>query len=242
MKKVINKDNISSFAYVNNKELLSSDVLAIVIEFKGLGAMTMYNETERGVKLGKENILYVIPYLNPWNWMNMDSIKETDCIIDCLKEIYGENLNVISTGMSMGGLCSLVFPYYSRHKVVGVVSNCPVCDLPYHYTERPDLPRTLYSAYFNEDSSDETINDALKKFSPYHLACDKKLPKIEYTIFHCECDHAVNIEKHSVKLVKEMNKYHHVDFITIANKDHCDLGEELKKYEDVIIKYCKNNY
>ena len=204
--------------------------------------MTMYSQTDRGIKLGKEDILYVIPYLNPWNWMNMDSIKETDEIIDVLIQMYGTNLNIISTGMSMGGLCSLVYPYYSRHHVVGVVSNCPVCDLPYHYTERPDLPRTLYSAYYKDDESSEELADVLKKFSPLHLAIQQVLPKIDYTIFHCECDHAVNIDMHSVKFINEMNKYHSVNFIKVPNKDHCDLGEYFNEYDNIIIQYNLNCY
>lgn len=236
MKPVINKDNIKSFAYVNTNEL-TDQPLAIVVEFRGLGSTMMYDTTERGVKFSDCNILYVIPYLNPWNWMNMESIIEIDEIIDVLKEMYNDpDLKVISTGMSMGGLCSLVYPFYAKHKVTAVVANCPVCDLPYHYTERPDLPRTMYSAFYRRSPANESIENILKKFSPLHLAKKNFLPKINYTIFHCTADEAVNIHMHSEKLVAELNRYHYVDFYKVEGMDHCDLGDELKHYEDTVIK------
>ena len=69
-----------------------------------------------------------------------------------------------------------VYTRYAAVTPVACVANCPVCDLPYHYTERPDLPRTLYSAFGDSDS--ETLGDAMKKASPYHLALKREMPKM----------------------------------------------------------------
>ena len=55
----------------------------------------------------------------------------------------------------MGGLCALVWPRYTKRRVVAVAANCPVCDLPFHYTERPDLPRTLRAAFGDVRVSDD---------------------------------------------------------------------------------------
>ena len=57
-----------------------------------------------------------------------------------------ENIPVVSTGGSMGGQSALVYCAYSKRTPVACVANCPVCDTVFHFTERPDLPRTLYSA------------------------------------------------------------------------------------------------
>ena len=236
MKSVITKDNVRSFAYVNDA-LLEGPARGLAVDFKGLGGMAMYGEdTEegRGRRFGAKGIVYVIPYLNPWAWMNALAVRETDEILEAVFARIGGRVPVVACGGSMGGLSCLVYTRYAAVTPVACVANCPVCDLPYHYTERPDLPRTLYSAFGDSDS--ETLDDAMKKASPYHLSLKREMPKIPYTIFHCTADRAVNKAMHSDRFVAELSKFAPVTYIPVPGRDHCDLGEEMgAEYERTIM-------
>jgi len=236
--KIINYENLRSFAYSNDK-LIKGKIKGIAIDFFGLGCQAMYNEdTEVGKRLAEHNILFFVPYSNPWGWMNKQEIMLTDEIMDVLFEHYNldKDTPIVSTGGSMGGLCSLVYAYYAKRTPIACVSNCPVCDLPYHFTERVDLPRTLYSAFGDCEGE---ISQVLKEYSPYHLA--EKMPDIKYTIFHCSGDTAVNIEKHSNKLVDKMKEYgKSITYHIIKDREHCDLGKEAteKYYQAIIDAIC----
>ena len=220
----MNKANLRRFAYVND-DIIEGTVKGIVIFFVGLGGCSMYDKgNETGDFFAKHNVLFVIPYHNPWAWMNRQTVDFTDEILDVLFEEYDlpENTPVVSSGGSMGGLSALVYTAYSKRTPAACVANCPVCDLPYHFTERPDLPRTLYTAFASYEGSFE---DALRSASPIHLV--DKLPKsTKYTLFHCEEDEAVNIRKHSVPFVEAMKKEHDLTFYAVPERTHCDLDEQ----------------
>ena len=122
----------------------------------------------------------------------------------------------------MGGLQAIIFTKEAKRKPVASVANCPVCDLGCHFPERPDIPRTLYNAFWDEDGSLEEI---LKIHSP--LYCVSQLPKIKYHIFHCDEDKAVNIDYHSKRFVTAMKESgHDITFNVVDGRGHCDLGEE----------------
>ena len=233
MKPVITKENVRSFAYVNDG-VLQGPARGLAVEFKGLGGMEMYAEDPfMGKRFGERGILYVIPYVNPWAWMNPFAVRETDEILGAVFERIGKRVPVAACGGSMGGLSCLVYTRYAAQTPVACVANCPVCDLPYHYTERPDLPRTLYSAFGDADG--ETLDAAMRKASPYHLALNRDMPKIPYTIFHCTADRAVNKEMHSDRFVAELAKFAPVTYIPVPDRGHCDLGPEMHaKYEAAI--------
>ena len=189
MKKIITYETIRSFAYVNDK-VCKKPIKGIVIYFCGLNNKDIYDDdTNEGVYYGEEGVLYVHPYNNPWSWMNAQAIAYTDEIVDVLFEKYGlpEDTPVVSMGQSMGGLASLVYTKYAKRTPVACIPNCPVCDLVYHFTERPDLPRTIYSAFWNEEGE---LNDILKRYSPFHLA--PEMPKVKCLI---ECRDSKN-ERH----------------------------------------------
>ena len=234
MDKIIKYENIRMFCY-SNDHLIKGKIKGIVLDFVGLGGMTMYsNDFGDAIEYANENIIYCIPYYNPWCWMNKNTIEFVNEIVDCLIKKYNiKNVKIVSTGKSMGGLCSLVYARYAKYTPVKVVSNCPVCDLVYHYTERPDLPRTLYSAFFSEEGS---IEDVLSRYSPLHLV--NRMPDIEYRIFHCLDDKAVNINMHSRKFVSHMlDNKKDVKLIEIPNRGHCDLSiDGLKKYREEVLK------
>lgn len=238
MSKIINYENLRSFAYTNDK-LIKGEIKGVAIDFFGLGGQAMYkDDTETGKMLAEHNILFFIPYANPWGWMNKQEIALTDEIMDVLFDHYklDEKTPIVSTGGSMGGLCSLVYAYYAKRTPVACVSNCPVCDLPYHFTEREDLPRTLYSAFGDYEGE---LYDVLAKYSPYHLA--STMPKIKYTIFHCSSDSAVNIQIHSDKFVKAMQENERdIVYHIVPNREHCDLGDEARMlYYQAIIDAVK---
>ena len=233
MKPVVNPDNLRFFAYLNDR-VLEGKPRGLVLDFKGLGGMDMFDEdTPRGIKFGKRGILYCVPYLDPWNWMNPAAVRETDAILSAVRETYGP-LPTVSSGGSMGGLCCLVYARYAAVTPVAAAANCPVCDLPYHCTERPDLPRTLYAAYGSAD--EDTLAEALEKSSPLHLAEKREMPRIPYTVFHCTEDRAVNKEKHSDRFVAAMRAYAPVDYTAVEGRGHCDLGEMWEAFDGAILK------
>lgn len=225
MERIMTYENIRSFAYVNDR-IVKKPIKGIVVNFIGLGGEEMFDNDKDGDTFFCEHgILYVHPYNNPWNWMNMQAVNYTDEILDVLFEALElpEDLPIVSTGGSMGGLSCLVYTYYAKRTPVACVANCPVCDAPYHYTERPDLPRTMYSALYNNEG---TLDDALKSISPLHLA--PNMPDIPYTVFHCNKDRAVNIDMHSEKLVaafKAAGKT--INYHIVPDKGHCDLTPEM---------------
>ena len=238
--KFITYDNLRSFCYSNDK-IVEGEIKAITVDFYGLGSQAMHHgEIRLGEKLAKHGIIFVHPYSNPWGWMNKEEVSLTDEIIDVLFEKYNltDKTRIISAGGSMGGQCALVYCAYAKRTPAACLANCPVCDMPFHFTERVDLPRTIYSARHNEGVS---LDEALKLRSPLHLV-GSKLPKINYHIFHCGSDSLVNIEAHSNKLVNEMKeKGYSVTYDVIPNKGHCDLGYMgTEKYEQYIIDEALN--
>ena len=205
----------------------------------GLNGNAIHNEdTPRGTFLGERGVLYVMPYLNPWNWMNAAAVRETDEIVRAALARVGVpegSVPVISTGGSMGGLCALVWPVYSALHPSAVVANCPVCDLVYHYGERSDLPRTLYAAF--ADAEGDTVGEALAARSPLHLAQAGRMPRIDITIFHCEEDKAVNKQKHSDRLVEALRPMP-VAYYAVPGRGHCDLTDEMAALYNQTICRC----
>ncbi len=242
MKKIITFETIRNFCYVNDT-VCTKPIRGIVLNFFGLGGVSMFEEdTPEGKRFGEKGILYVTPYNNPWAWMNSQAVAYTDEIIDVLMARFGlsGDTPIVSSGGSMGGLSALVYTQKAKYTPILCVANCPVCDLPYHYTERPDLPRTLYSAFYHEEG---TLENAMKTASPYHLA--EKMPHISYVVFHCTEDQAVNKEKHSDRFVEKMIQTSHtVEYRSVDGRGHCDLTSEewdcyYAKIEDAILKHKK---
>lgn len=227
MQNIINYQNFRSFAYSNDK-LCSNEIKGVVITFNGLGFSAMYSDDDSFSKeLAEKGIINIVPYFNPWSWMNRQTVELTDELVDVIFKHYNLDgcTSIVSCGGSMGGLSCLVYAKYAVRTPVSCVANCPVCDLPYHYTERPDLPRTLYSAFKGYDG---TFEDALKSASPIHLA--DSMPKIKYYIFHCDRDTCVNKEKHSDRFVSIMKKAGHcVDYYEVKGREHCDLSSEMRE-------------
>ena len=225
MERIINAENYRSFAYVNDK-IINGKIKGVVVRFHGLGGQDMFSDdTYEGKLFAERGILYVVPYQNPWAWMNADTVQFVDEIVDVLFEKYAldENTPIVSCGDSMGGQSCLVYAAYAKRTPVSCAANCPVCDVVFHFTERPDLPRTFYSALHGYNG---TLEDALKSISPLHIGLN--MPKITYHIYHCDKDKAVNIDLHSGKLVRLLNENgYQVDYRIIKDKNHCELSDEI---------------
>ena len=238
MERIMTSENLKSFAYVNDS-VCKKPIKGIVLQFSGLGNQKRYpTDTLEGEFYGEHGLLYVVPYHNPWCWMNRQAVDFVDEIIDVLVEQYdlGDDVAVISTGGSMGGQGALTYTAYAKRAPVACITNCPVCDVVFHYTERDDLPRTLYSAVYGYEG---TLEDGLKALSPLHLA--DKMPKIVYRIFHCEKDTAVNIHSHSEKFVEAMLAAgHDITIQRVPGRGHCDLTlDAKKKYAECILEAVK---
>jgi len=236
MKKVINAENVRLFAYVNDG-VCRRPIRGIAVDFMGLGGQKQFDEdTPTGIRMGEKGIIYIVPYLNPWAWMNPQAVKITDDIIEAVMECCGlENARVVSCGGSMGGQQALVYARYAARVPVGCVVNCPVCDLPYHYTERPDLPRTLLSAFGAVEA--DTLEQAMEKASPLHLAVNGEMPDIRYVLFHCEKDEAVNKQKHSDRFAEDMSG-RRLEYYAVPDRGHCDLPDEMRALYEQKIADC----
>ena len=209
----ITYDKLDLFAYTNLAHI-KGEIKGIAVAFRGLGAANMLSDNTA--------IEALRPTVERARRL-AEAVETTDAIISAIisEHKLGEDTPIISTGGSMGGMCALTYMVYAKRTPSACIVNCPVCDVPFHFTERPDLPRTFYSAY---RSSGMTLDEALAAHSPLHLA--DRLPEADYYIFHCECDRAVNIDAHSRKLVAALDGRIPVQFVTIPGRGHCDLTPE----------------
>ena len=127
---------------------------------------------------------------------------------------------------------------YARITPKACFANCPVCDLPFHATERPDLPRTVYLAFAHYECG---LEEALQRTSPLHQA--RKMPKIPYTIIHGDADQAVNKALHSDRFVAAMRAAgHDVTYIEVPGMPHCDFSaapQVRERWYNSLIAACK---
>jgi len=234
MEKLITFEKLANFAYTS-LDIVARPIRGIVVDFFGLGYNKMIKapleENKyylRAERFAPQGILYVFPYNNPWSWMNRQAVDYTDEVLDTIIEGLGldENIPLVYTGGSMGGQSCLVYTRYAKRVPVATVANCPVCDSVFHYTERPDLPRTFYSSLYNMDT---TLDEALRTLSPLHLV-DGMPRSTKYFVYHCTADRSVSFERHSIPFCREMEKEHDISLTLVEERGHCDLGDEV--YEE----------
>lgn len=238
MEKLITFEKIDCFAYTSIKAV-ARPIKGIVVDFFGLGYNKMVKEPLeenkyylRGERFAKDGILYVLPYNNPWNWMNSQAVAYTDELIDVIIDglSLDQNIPIVYTGGSMGGQSCLVYTRYAKRVPVATVANCPVCDSVFHFTERPDLPRTFYSSLYYMDMP---LDESLRTVSPLHLV-DGMPKSTKYFVYHCQEDRSVNFESHSIPFCREMEKEHDITLTLVPGRGHCDLGDEV--YEEFYSK------
>lgn len=132
--------------------------------------------------------------------MNRDTLRQVAWIggVDFREWNLPKATPIVATGGSMGGQGALIHARYAEKLVAGVAVLYPVCDVKYHYTERPDLPRSMRNAFYDypEYPDMETI---LTEQSP--LAQIHGLPKVPYFFVHGANDVRVHREPHSDAMV-----------------------------------------
>ncbi len=217
----ITENNFHQFAYTNANQL--STIRGAVVNFHGLnrGLEMMESPDSLSDECTRAQLLYIFPYLNPWCWMNPAALHTVDQILDAIWKAYDlpENLPLCSAGRSMGGQCALIYSAYGKHRPTSCALNCPVCDMHHHYSERSDVPRTMYSAFCD---SDVPIAEAISMADP--ISQVERLPRIPYYIVHCEADTKVSKRRHSDRLVEKMRaRGMDVRYTSLPGRDHIDL-------------------
>lgn len=237
----ITYENLRNFAYSNDAEIKPGAdgrtvIRGLMISFMGLGGQGMYDgPCDNSDELAALGIVYVRPYLNPWAWMNDTAVRTADRLIDVIRGHYGlAELPVVSSGSSMGGHAALLFSKLSRQKIIGCVTCCPVCDLVYHYGERPDVARTVLSSY-EADTDGGNLMEVLAARSPLQIAAE--LPDVPYVFFHTDADRAVSKGAHSDRLVAALRELgREVKYYEVPGLGHCELPPELaERYNQEII-------
>ena len=233
----VTKNNYKTFTYTN-EELLKDKPVAIIHEFHGLnGGLSLVREHYPLAHFFAEhNIIYTMPCYGPWSWMNRASVNLIDEITEALWDKYGYEIPTISTGLSMGGLAGLIYSLKSRHTPIACAVISPVCDLEYHFSEREDTPRSIYTAFGGYGIP---LMDAIRENSPFHEA--ESMPKIPYKIFSGTADEEVNYEAHSVKFVNRMKELgHNIELMLIPDHPHCDIGGEgVERYKEFLVQSAK---
>ncbi|MBE6569320.1 MAG: hypothetical protein E7658_03765 [Ruminococcaceae bacterium] len=224
MEKIITMENLHNFAYCNHK-ICKKPIKGLVVSFFGFGTCDMYDDSYRdGQRYGEQGILFLVPYQNPWAWMNRQNVEFTEELFDLLfRELdLPADLPIVSSGCSMGGMSALVYMIEAKRKPIACLANCPVCDLTVIYNELPETRRAIYSAVFHYDC---TLEEAILSLSPIHLI--DKLPKdAAYCIYQCEQDRTVLKNKHSDRLIEKMGDDFKMDYVVVPDRDHCDMALE----------------
>lgn len=206
-------------------EICKKPVRGILLNFYGLGYAGMPDQPDRyDVFYAERGIVRVSPYSGPWGWMNDTAVELTDRVVAAVMEKYGlaDGVPVVASGGSMGGHAALIYSLYAQKTPAACAADCPVCDLPYHSTERPDLPRTMFTAFRHMPG---TLQQAMQARSPLHQA--ERMPHIPYYIVHGEADADVNKNMHSDRFVAELRKTHgDVTYVEVPGMKHCQMPEE----------------
>lgn len=221
MNKIINYDNLRQFAY-SNDHLIKGEIKGIVLNFTGCSVYNMYDtDTHLGKFYASYNVLFVIPYYNPWSWMNKFAVQLTDEILDVLFEKYNlTDVPIASTGGSMGGQGAIVYMARAKRTPEICIANCPNCDLVFGFKNNHNHARTLYSAFHYEDGD---ILDVIKKYSPMHIV--DQLPKnVEYHLFHGDNDEALNYTANSKRFYEKMKENgFNITFMLCKGRGHANV-------------------
>ncbi len=208
-------------------EQVRGEIKGVVVVFHGLGCVGLKEgpapEEEAWAAAGA---LVVFPYYGPWSWMNREARAMVDVFLGEVYQQYGldpERIPLILTGGSMGGGSALLYARYSKHKFAACYANCPVCDVAHHFTERPDLPRTMLHAF---GSYGDDMQPLLEEHSPLHQVAH--MPDLPYLIVHGDADQAVAKAAHSDPMVAAMRaRGLRVNYQEVADMGHCGpLPEE----------------
>lgn len=195
----------------------------------------MREDPEAAIVYARHRALYIYPYYGPWSWMNDTAIRTVDAVVEAAMVKYqlSAGIPIVATGGSMGGLGALVYTVYAARTPVACAVNSPVCDLLYHYTEREDVPRTLYHAFAHYPCDLET---AIASSSPLHLAY--RMPDIPYYLVHGFEDREVSKQAHSDAFFQTLHTIRRIQYIEVPGMNHCALrDDQLERYYAFVFSY-----
>ena len=199
----MNIDTIREVAWVGD-QFVRAPIRGVILVFHGLGAPGLKTDlSTEEIGWSEAGGLVVMPYAGPWSWMNRESRRFVDDLVEAIYRQFdlAPKTPLISTGGSMGGQCALLYTRYARKPVTACLASYPVCDVKYHSTERPDLPRTFHHAFRGYPEDRETL---FAEHSP--LSQVGAMPDIPYLIVHGDADQAVSKTQHSDRMVAAMRQ------------------------------------
>lgn len=208
---------------LSNADLIKGEIKGIALYFTGLGHTSQPGNDMVAAPVCTENgILYILPFYNPWSWMNKKTVDYVDAIVDAAMELYGipQNAPVGIYGGSMGGHNTFHYAVKSKHNIVAAALLCPCCNVEY---EMAYSTNTIFRSYFEaalEDTDDFTsyIHDN----SPVNMV--EKLPKIPYLFAVGLKDLVLVPSQHSDLMIEKMAAAGHTverqDYPEVA---HCNL-------------------
>ncbi len=213
----MNKEWIKQVSWVGD-EYVQGPIRGVVLACHGLGGGYKNDPDMVEMAWAQAGGLVVHPYYGPWSWMNRQARQFVDQLVDAVYECYGlaDSVPLISTGGSMGGQCTLLYTRYAKRPVAACLALFPVCDVKYHFNERPDLPPTFLCAYrgYKED-----LQTVLTEHSP--LAQVAAMPDIPYLFIHGDKDNAVAKAHHSDPMVAAMRaRKMNVEYVEIPGMGH----------------------
>jgi dipeptidyl aminopeptidase/acylaminoacyl peptidase len=200
---MMTRDKVRQVAWIGD-EYVRGAVKGVIVSFHGLGHTGLKGgPSNEEVTWAESGGLAVFPYYGPWSWMNRQARAFVDELVDSVYAEWAlpERTPLICVGGSMGGLSSLLYTRYARRPVAACLANCPVCDLKYHFSERPDLPSTIHHAFRGYGEDMEAL---FAEHSP--LSQVPNLPDIPYLILHGARDKAVAKARHSDPMVAAMRQ------------------------------------
>ena len=201
-------------------EFLTGPARGVVLAFHGLGHMgERYEPSTEEIGWLAAGGLVVFPYYGPWSWMNRQARAFVDELVEGVYEHFSlpADAPLVCTGGSMGGCSSLIYTRYARRRVAACLANAPVCDLAFHFTERPDLPRSIRHAFRGYPGPFEEV---LAEHSPFCQV--PHMPDIPYLLVHGGKDRAVDKARHSDRFVAAMRQAgRSVEYIEIPAMGHC---------------------
>ena len=134
----------------SNADFIHGEIRAVAVWFCGLGSGFRNSASDMDLALAESGVLVISPYYGPWSWMNRLARQLVDELLEKVFEFYQlkDDTPLISSGWSMGGLASLLYCRYGKRRPAGCCVLFPVCDLPFHFREREDVPPTVCYAFY----------------------------------------------------------------------------------------------